>query len=112
MKDILRIPKVELTTLKYYVDGEFVGDVTIEQACQIRVNAVKHIVDTHDTSILDTFYFVGHENLEGERPGAEIKITLDKYGQLSDVPYEMDHIRRAMYELIQLGKSIRNLSNN
>lgn len=118
MKDVLRIPKVlkipevEYTTLKYYVNDEFVGDVTLEQACQIRVNAVRHIVDKHDTSIIDSFYFIGHENLYGERPGPEIKITMDEYGHLSDIPYELDHVRRAMYELIQLGKNIRTMSNN
>lgn len=112
MKDVLIIPEVEYTTLKYYVNDEFVGNVTLEQACQIRVNTVRHIVDTHDTSIIDTFYFIGHENLYGERPGPEIKITMDEYGHLSDIPYELDHVRRAMYELIQLGKNIRTMSNN
>ena len=97
----LRYLKPIDATLALYVNNEFRGKVDINQVNQIRIDVVKHILETNDVSILNTFYFVGHKS-SNDVPGAEIKITMDEIGNLSNMPYEMDYVRRAMYTLMQL----------
>ena len=35
--------------------------------------------------------------------GEEVKMTMDNFGNLSDLPWEMSHVRRSMYHLMQIG---------
>ena len=101
MKRIV-IPEIKNTLMKLFVNDEYLGDVTIDQVNKIRVDVVKYIVETGNESILNDFYFIGHED-SNDVMGKEIKITMtDKYGNLSDSPWEMNHVRRSMYELLQL----------
>ena len=102
----ITIPTLTDTTVKLSVDGKYVGDVTSEQFNKIRIDVVQYIVDTSDTSVLDTFYVIGHKDTNTEM-GEEIKITMDEFGNISDLPWEMAHVRRDMFKLIQLGKQLR-----
>lgn len=97
----IEIPEIANTKMKLFVNDEYVGDVTTEQSSQIRIDVCKYINETNDTSILDTFYFIGHRDSNGEM-GEEIKITMDEYGNLSDFSWEITHIRRDMLKLLQL----------
>ena len=99
----LEIPKITNTTLRYFVDGEYVDNVSVDEVNKIRENVLEHIVATKDASILNRFYFVGHKD-SNDKMGEEIVITMDNFGNLSDCPWEMSHVRRSMYRLMQIGR--------
>lgn len=103
MENVLQIPRITNTTLQYFVDGEYVDNVDINEVNKIRENVLNHIVETKDASILNRFYFVGHKDSNSCKMGEEIKITMDSFGNLSDCPWEMSHVRRSMYHLMQIG---------
>lgn len=100
---IFEIPQVK-NTVGYYVNGKYMGDITDDQLNVIRVRMIKYIQDTGDESILKDVYFIGHESSDGARSiGDELKFTVeDKNGNLSDYPWELDHVRRSMYTLISI----------
>lgn len=98
---LLQIPSKLDDTVRLYVDGEFVDRLDVNQVNQYRINVVKYICETGDASIIKRFYFVGHKS-SNSVPGEEIKIEMDEIGNLSDLPYEMDHIRRHMFTLMEI----------
>ena len=102
MKKCLQIPRITNTTIKYFVDGEFIDNVTGDEVNKIRENVLEYIVNTNDISILNRFYFIGHEDTNNGKMGEEVKITMDNYGNLSDLPWEMTHVRRSMFRLLQI----------
>lgn len=97
----IEIPEIPNTKLKLFVNNEFLGEVTTEQSCQIRLDVCRYIKETNDASILDTFYFIGHRDSNHEM-GEEIKITMDRKGNLSHSSWEIMHVRRSMLKLIQM----------
>ena len=99
----IEIPEIANTKMKLFVNDKYIGDVTTEQSSQIRIDVCKYINETNDTSILDTFYFIGHKDSDSEM-GEEIKITMDEYGNLSDFSWEITHVRRSMLKLFQLSQ--------
>lgn len=101
MENVLNIPEITNNTIQYFVDGEFVENVTVDQVNQIRENVINYIIDNKDKSILDKFYFVGHRD-SNDKPGEEIKITMDVWGNFSDLPWEMNHVRRSMMRLMSV----------
>lgn len=103
MEKVFEIPKITNTTIQYFVDGEYVDNVDINEVNKIRENVLEHIVATKDASILDRFYFVGHKDSNSGNMGEEIKITMDNFGNLSDCPWEMSHVRRSMHHLMGIG---------
>ena len=103
MENVLNIPEITNNTIQYFVDGEFVENVTVDQVNQIRENVINYIIDNKDKSILDKFYFIGHKD-SNDKPGEEIKITMDVFGNFSDLPWEMNHVRRSMMRLMQIGR--------
>ena len=102
MEKTLEIPKITNTTLQYFVDGEYIDNVDVNEVNKIRENVLMHIVETKDASILDRFYFVGHKDSNSDKMGEEIKITMDSFGNLSDCPWEMSHVRRSMMHLMRI----------
>lgn len=100
---LLQIPDKLDDTVKLYVDGVFVDRLDVNQVNQYRINVVKYINETGDSSILNRFYFVGHKD-SNNIPGEEIKIEMDEKGNISDIPYEMAHVRRHMYTLIEMDR--------
>lgn len=98
---LLQIPNKLGNTVRLYVDGVFVGRLDVNQVNQYRINVMKYIYETRDSSILNRFYFVGHKDTN-DMPGEEIKIEMDIHGCLSDLPYEMNHVRRHMWTLIKM----------
>ena len=58
------------------------------------------------------FYFIGHKDTNDGKMGEEVKMTMDNYGNLSDCPWEMTHVRRSMYHLMQIGRKHCELLNN
>ena len=103
MENVLNIPEITNNTIQYFVDGEFVENVTVDQVNQIRENVINYIIENKDKSILDKFYFVGHRD-SNDKPGEDIKITMDVFGKFSDLPWEMNHVRRSMMRLMQIGR--------
>ena len=101
MENVLNIPEITNNTIQYFVDGEFVENVTVDQVNQIRENVINYIIENKDKSILDKFYFIGHRD-SNDKPGEEIKITMDVFGNFSDLPWEMNHVRRSIMRLMQL----------
>jgi hypothetical protein len=97
----ITIPEITDATLQLFVNDKFLGNVTVEQLNKIRVDMVKYINETGDTSILDTFYLIGHKDTNTVM-GEEIKITMEENGNLSDLPWEMCHVRRAMMKLMEM----------
>lgn len=102
MEKALEIPKITNTTLQYFVDGEYVDNVDPNEMYKIRENVLLHIVETKDASILNRFYFVGHKDSNNGKMGEEVKITMDSFGNFSDIPWEMSHVRRYMKKLMEL----------
>jgi len=103
MEKIFEIPKITNTTLRYFVDDEYIDNVDINEVNKIRENILEHIVATKDTSILNRFYFIGHKDTNSDKMGEEIVITMDSFGNLSDCPWEMSHVRRSMMHLMEIG---------
>ena len=101
MENVLNIPEITNNTIQYFVDGEFVENVTVDQVNQIRENVINYIIENKDKSILDKFYFVGHRD-SNDKPGEDIKITMDVFGNFSDLPWEMNHVRRSMMRLMSV----------
>ena len=98
---LLQIPNKLDDTIKLYVDGEFVDRLDVSQVCQYRINVLKYVYETGDSSILNRFYFVGHADTN-DMPGEEIKMEMDEKGNFSDSPYEMNHVRRHMCTLLKM----------
>ena len=99
----ITIPKISHTKLKVYVDGQCIGNATVEQINQIREDVLNQIAKTKDSSILDRFYFVGHKD-SNEEMGEVVTITMDIWGNLSELPWEMAHVRRSMMRLMRIGR--------
>ena len=112
MEKVLQIPRITNTTVKYFVDGEFIDNVTEHEVNKIRENVLEYIVKTKDISILNRFYFIGHEDTNNGNMGEEVKMTMDNYGNLSALPWEMSHVRRSMYHLMQIGGENSKLLNS
>lgn len=99
----ITIPKLTDTTVKVFVNDEYIGDATQEQVNKIRISVAEYIKETNDISILDTFYFLGHKDNNSGIMGEEIKVVMeDRYGNFSALPWEMAHTRRDMFHLMDL----------
>ena len=112
MEKVLEIPRITNTTIKYFVDGEFVDNVTVDEVNKIRENVLEYIVVTNDISILNRFYFIGHKDTNTGKMGEKVKMTMDNFGNLSDLPWEMSHVRRSMYHLMQIVRKDCELLNS
>ncbi len=112
MEKALEIPRITNTTIKYFVDGEYIDNITVDEVNKIRENVLEHIVATKDASILNRFYFVAHKDTNSGKMGEEIVITMDSYGNLSNLPWEMAHVRRSMMHLMEIGRKHCELLNN
>ena len=69
---LLQIPNKVNDTVSLYVDGVFIDKLDVNQVNQYRINVLKYIYETGDSSILSRFYFVGHEDTN-DIPGEELK---------------------------------------
>lgn len=98
---LLQIPNKLDDTVRLYVDSVFVDRLDVNQVNQYRINVLKYIYETGDSSILKRFYFIGHES-SNSMPGEEIKMEMDETGNFSNFPYEMDHVRRHMMTLMEM----------
>lgn len=98
---LLQIPKKLDDTVRLYVDGVFVDRLDVNQVNQYRINVLKYIYETGDSSILNRFYFIGHKDTN-DTPDEEIKMEMDEKGNFSNSPYEMNHVRRHMYTLLKI----------
>ena len=101
---LLQVPKKTDDTIKLYVDDVFIDRLNVNQVCQYRYNILKYIYETEDSSILNRFYFVGHKDTN-DKPGEEIQIQMDIYGNFSDSPYELNYVRRHMMEIMRMERN-------
>ena len=101
---LFQVPKKIDDTIKLYVDGAFIDRLDVNQVCQYRYNILKHIYETEDPSILDRFYFMGHQDTN-DKPGEEIQIQMDIYGNFSYSPYELNYVRRHMMEMMRMERN-------
>lgn len=101
---LLQVPKKTDDTIKLYVDGVFIDSLDVNQVCQYRYNILKYIYETEDSSILDRFYFIGHQDTN-DKPGEEIKIQMDIYGNFSDSPYELNYVRRHTMNILRMARN-------
>ena len=101
---LLQVPSKMCETIKLYVDDVFVDNLYLNQDCQYRYNILKYIYETEDSSILNRFYFVGHKDTN-DKPGEEIQIQMDIYGNFSDSPYELNYVRRHMMEIMRMERN-------
>jgi hypothetical protein len=103
---LLQIPVITNDKIKLFVDNQFVSELDVNQFNAYRVQIIEYISETGDDSILHRIHFIGHEDDHNEF-GKEIKITFeDAYGNLTDYPYELDHVRRSLFKLTKLGRKI------
>ena len=112
---LLQVPKKINDTIELYVDGVFINRLNVNQVCQYRHNILKYIYETEDSSILDRFYFIGHQDTN-DKPGEEIQIKMDIYGNFSYSPYELNYVRRYMMEIMKMERNnieiIKEIQNN
>ena len=101
---LLQVPNKVDNTIKLYVDDVFIDRLNVNQVCQYRYNILKYIYETEDSSILNRFYFVGHKDTN-DKPGEEIQIQMDIYGNFSDSPYELNYVRRHMMEIMRMERN-------
>ena len=101
---LLQVPKKIDDTIKLYVDGEFIDRLDVKQVCQYRINILNYIYETGDSSILNRFYFIGHQDTD-DKPGEEIQIQMDIHGNFSDSPYELNYVRRYTLETIRMERN-------
>ena len=101
---LLQVPNKVDDTIKLYVDDVFIDRLNVNQVCQYRYNILKYIYETEDSSILNRFYFVGHKDTN-DKPGEEIQIQMDIYGNFSDSPYELNYVRRHMMEIMRMERN-------
>ena len=101
---LLQIPNKVNDTVSLYVDGVFIDNLDVIQVWQYRYNILKYIYETEDSSILDRFYFVGHEDTN-DKPGEEIKIQMDIYGNFSTSPYEHNYARRHIMNIMKMTRN-------
>lgn len=101
---LLQIPNKIDSTIKLYVDDVFIDRLDEKQVCQYRINILKYIHETRDSSILNRFYFIGHEDTN-DKPGEEIQIQMDIHGNFSDSPYELNYVRRYLLETIRMDRN-------
>ena len=104
---LLQVPSKMCDTIKLYVDGVFVDNLDLNQVCQYRYNILKYIYEIEDASILDRFYFIGHQDTNN-KPGKEIQIQMDIYGNFSYSPYELNYVRRYMRYMMEIMRLERN----
>ena len=108
---LLTIPTITNDKLKLFVDDVFIDELDVNQVNEYRLNILNYILKTGDESIIDRFYFVGHEDSD-EGMSGEIKITMDIKGNLSDSPWEVNHIRRGMLKFLRLGRQMNEETHN
>lgn len=95
------VPVIENCTAKLYVNGQYKGEINEIQLFKLKIQVLDYLKETKDESILDTFYFVGHENSPfDEMPEKIIKTTMNKHGYLVDELWELNHSIRALLKLI------------
>jgi hypothetical protein len=102
------IPIITDDLMQLYVHDKFVDNLTVNQANAYRRQIIDYIHETNDTSILEDFYFVGHKENHGEMCEELVKCYMDKYGNLSDFPYECSHVRRDMLYLMAKQREWKN----
>lgn len=102
---LLRVPNKIDDTIKLYVYGVFIDRLDVNQVCQYRYNILKYINETGDSSILDKFYFIVHKDTNN-KPGEEIQIQMDIYGNFSNSTYELNYVRRHMMEIMRMEEII------
>lgn len=98
---LLQIPNKLDDTVSLYVDDVFVDKLDVNQVNQYRINVLKYVYETGDSSVLNRFCFVGHKD-SNDIPGEEIKMEMDEKGNFSDLPYELSHVRRHMLKLLKM----------
>lgn len=104
---IVSIPEVNDNKVQLFIDGEFAGNITTEQFNKLRNEIVKYAYYSKDNSIFDRIYLVGHKD-SNEGMGEEIKITFtDVQGNMTDIPWEFAHWRRANLRLLQIAGVIK-----
>lgn len=101
MGKVLQIPEITDNKLQYFVDGEFAGYVDTDQLSKIRLNILEYIIKNKDASILDRFYFIGHKD-SNDKQGEEIEITMDVWGNFSNMPWELSHLRRSLMNTLKI----------
>lgn len=97
----IEVPVVENGTAKLYVNGQYKGEINEIQLFKLKVQILDYLKKTKDESILDTFYFVGHEDSPfDDMPEEIVKTTMNKHGYLKDELWELNHTTRALIKLI------------
>ena len=95
------VPVIENSTAKLYVNGQYKGEINEIQLLKLKIQVLDYLKETKDESILDTIYFVGHEDSPSdEMPAKIIKTTMNKHGYLVEELWELNHSIRALMKLI------------
>lgn len=102
----IKIPIITDDVVKVYFNGKYIGNANFNQVNKIRISLVEYIQQTGDVSILDKFYLIGHttetDALHKSVIGDEIKVTMDKNGNLSDQTWELSYSLRNTLILMSL----------
>lgn len=93
----ITVPQIDDNLAKLYIDDKFVGNINSVQLAKLSVEISEYIKETEDTSILNTFYLIGHDTNDCHK---EIKVYMAKNGFLTDRLWEFNHVQRYLFDLL------------
>lgn len=104
------IPRINDNKVKCYYKGEYKGELSTDEFSVLRVQIIENCIKNNNFDTSD-WVFIGHKDTNERTKGKEIKITIDKYGNLSDIPWEYAYTRRTMRKLIELGNIVYQITD-
>lgn len=94
----ITVPQIDDNLAKLYINDKFVGNINSVQFAKLSVEISEYIEETGDTSILNTFYLIGHEEYDYNK---EIKVHMEKNGYLTDRLWEFSHVSRYLFDIMR-----------
>ena len=94
----ITVPQIDDNLAKLYINDKFVGNINSVQLAKLTVEISEYIEETGDTSILNTFYLIGHDKYDYHK---EIKVHMEKNGNLTDRLWEFNHVQRYLFDIMR-----------
>lgn len=93
----ITVPQIDDNLAKLYINDKFAGNINSVQFAKLTIEISEYIEETGDTSILNTFYLIGHDEYDFHK---EIKVYMDKNGHLTDRLWEFNHVQRYLFDIM------------
>lgn len=100
----ITVPQIDDNLAKLYINDKFVGNISDVQLAKLTDEISEYIEETGDTSILNTFYLIGHDEYDYHK---EIKVHMEKNGRLTDRLWEFSHVQRYLFDIMRFWRTDR-----